>query len=45
MPADGTFAVKKKQDFGTSRWQLADFNIRVRLIHGFSGHRKGMLNV
>jgi hypothetical protein len=31
MPADGMSAATKNKDFGTSRWQLADYlNVSVR---------------
>jgi hypothetical protein len=44
MPADGIALPLKKQDFGTSRWQLADYlNARVYRIHGLRGGRKGRL--
>jgi hypothetical protein len=42
MPADGTSAAAKKQDFGTTRGQLADcLNVRAHRIHSRRGGRKG----
>jgi hypothetical protein len=42
MPADGIGAAVKKQDFGTSRWQLADnLNVRDRSVHHYPYCRKG----
>ena len=42
MPADGIGVAVKKQDFGTSRWQLADnLNVRDRSVHHYPYCRKG----
>jgi hypothetical protein len=42
MLADGISVATTKQDFGTSRWQLADkLNVRVRSLHRYPCCRKG----